>query len=132
MSQQNIDLAREAIEAWNAGDMGRIRELYDADAVMRYVVSDWPESGPFVGRDAIMRQFSWLRETWDADSLDIVGNPVATGSRVLVHAVWRTAGRGPAGDMEIAWVYTLRGGLIVSAEFFQDHAVALEAAGLSE
>jgi hypothetical protein len=34
--------------------------------------------------------------------------------------------------MEMAWVYTLSGGLIVSAEFFQDHAEALEAAGLSE
>lgn len=132
MSQQNIDLAREAIEAWNAGDMDRLRELYDPDAVMQYVVSDWPETGPFIGRDAIMRQFRWLRETWDADSLDLVGDPVATGPRVVVHAVWRTAGRGPGGDMEMAWVYTWRGGLIVSAEFFQDHAEALEAAGLSQ
>jgi ketosteroid isomerase-like protein len=132
MSKQNIDLAREAIEAWNAGDMGRLRELYDPDAVMRYVVSDWPETGPFLGREAIMRQFSWLRDTWDADSLDLVGDPVAVGDVVVVHAVWRTAGRGPGGDMEMAWIYTLRGGLIVSAEFFQDHGEALEAAGLGE
>jgi hypothetical protein len=34
--------------------------------------------------------------------------------------------------MEIAWIYTLRRGLIVSAEFFQDHAEALEAAGLQQ
>lgn len=56
MPQQNVEVAREAIEAWNAGDMGRLRELYDPDAVMRYAVSDWPEPGPFLGRDAIMRQ----------------------------------------------------------------------------
>jgi ketosteroid isomerase-like protein len=132
MSQDNVEVAREAIEAWNAGDMDRLRELYDPDAVMRYAVSNWPEPGPFLGREAIMRQFIWLRDTWDADSLDLVGDPLAVGDRVVVHALWRTAGRGPQGDMEMAWVYTLRRGLIVSAEFFQDHAEALEAAGLSE
>jgi hypothetical protein len=49
-----------------------------------------------------------------------------------VRAIWRAAGRGPDTDLEIAWVYTLRRGLIVSAEFFQDHAEALEAAGLQQ
>jgi ketosteroid isomerase-like protein len=132
MPQQNVAVAREAIEAWNAGDMGRLRELYDPDAVMRYTVSHWPEPGPFLGRDAIMRQFSWLRDTWDADSLNLVGDPLAAGDRVVVCAIWRTAGRGPRADLEIAWVYTIRGGLIVSVDFFQDHAEALQAAGRPE
>jgi ketosteroid isomerase-like protein len=128
MSDQNVEVARRAIVAWNAGDMDRLRKLYHPDAVMRYAVSDWPESGPFHGRDAIMRQFSWLRDTWDADSLDLVGDPLAAGNRVVVRAIWRAAGRGPDTDMELAWVYIVRRGLIVSAEFFQDHAEALEAA----
>ena len=130
MSHQNVEVARKAIMAWNAGHMDRLRELYDPDAVMRYAASNWPEPGPFLGRDAIMRQFSWLRDTWDADSLDLVGDPLPAGNRVVVRAIWRAAGRGPDTDMEIAWVYTLRRGLIVSAEFFQAHAEALEAAGL--
>jgi len=132
MSHQNVEVARKAIVAWNAGDMDRLRELYDQDAVMHYRAADWPEPGPFLGRDAIMRQFSWLRDTWDADSLDLVGDPLAAGDRVVVRAVWRAAGRGPDTDMEIAWVYTLRNGLIVSAEFFQAHTEALEAAGLQK
>jgi hypothetical protein len=97
---------------------------------MSYAVSEWAEAGPFLGRDAIMRQFSWLRDTWDADALDLVGDPLAAGDRVVVRATWRAAGHGPDLAMELAWVYTLRRGLIVSAEFFQDHAEALEAAGL--
>ena len=132
MSHENVEVAREAIRAWNAGDMDRLRERYDPDAVMRYAVSEWAEAGPFRGRDAIMRQFSWLRDTWDADSLDLVGDPLAAGDRVVVRATWRAAGRGPDLAMELAWVYTLRRGLIVSAEFFQDHAEALEAAGLQQ
>jgi ketosteroid isomerase-like protein len=130
MSHQNVEVARKAIVAWNAGHMDRLRELYDADAVMRYAASDWPEPGPFLGRDAIMRRFSWLRDTWDADSLDLVREPLPAGDRVVVRAIWRAAGRGPDTDMEIAWVYTLRRGLVVRAESFQDHGEALEAAGL--
>ena len=71
-------------------------------------------------------------DTWDADSLDVVGDPLAAGDRVVVRAIWRTVGRGPDTDMEMAWVYTLRRGLIVRAEFFQDHAEALDAAGLQQ
>lgn len=130
MPHHSLEVARKAIAAWNAGDMDGLRELYDPDADMRYPAADWPEPGPFLGRDAIMRQFSWLRDTWDVDSLDLVGDPLAAGDRVVVRAIWRAAGHGPDTDFELAWVYTVRRGLIVSIEFFQDHAEALDAAGL--
>jgi hypothetical protein len=132
MSQGSIEVARAAIEAWNAGDMERLCELYDPDAVVRYHVPDWVEAGPFLGRDAIMRQFRWLREAWDRDSLRIVGDLLAVGDRVVVHATWRGAGHGPEGAMEMAWVYTVRKGLIARADFFREHAEALAAVGLSE
>jgi ketosteroid isomerase-like protein len=35
-------------------------------------------------------------------------------------------------DLEVSVVYTVRGGRILEADFFRDHAAALEAAGLSE
>lgn len=130
MPHHSVEVARKAIAAWNAGDMDGLRELYDPDAVMRYPASNWPEAGPFLGRDAIMRQFNWLRDTYDADSLHLVGDPLSAGDRVVVRAIWRAAGRGPDTDLEVAWVYTVRRGLIVSAEFFQNHAEALDAAGL--
>ena len=37
--------------------MAGVREFYDPDAIMR-VAPDWPEPGPFVGRDAVMQQLS--------------------------------------------------------------------------
>jgi ketosteroid isomerase-like protein len=132
MSQENVEVARKAVAAWNAGDMEKLRDLYDPDAVMRYMLTDWPEPGPFHGREAIMRQFSWLRDTWDSDSLDVVGDLLASGDRVVVRAIWRVSGRGPPNTPKLAWVYTVREGLIVSVEFFADHAEALEAAGLRE
>ena len=77
MSQENVEIVRATIEAWNAGDMDALRELYHPDAIAR-PPEGWPEPGPFVGREAVMRAFGQLRETWDADgghaeALDAVG-----------------------------------------------------------
>ena len=56
MSQENVEIVRAAFEAWNAGDMDALRELYDPDVIVR-TPEGWPEPGPFVGREAVMRQF---------------------------------------------------------------------------
>ena len=66
MSRENVEIARKAIEAWNAGDMDALRDLYDPAAVMRQP-SDWL-GGPWVGRDAIMQQFREMRDIWPDDS----------------------------------------------------------------
>ena len=67
MSQENVEIVKAGFEAWNAGDMDALRELYDPDAILR-TPEGWPEPGPFFGREAIMRQFEQIRETWDADA----------------------------------------------------------------
>jgi hypothetical protein len=54
---RRLEVVREYVDVWNAGDMEGARELYDPDAVME-VAADWPEPGPFVGRDAVMHQLS--------------------------------------------------------------------------
>ena len=66
MSQENVEIVRKLIEAWNAGDMDAFRELYDPEIIMR-PPERWPEPGPFVGREAVMREWHQTRETWDAD-----------------------------------------------------------------
>ena len=52
---------------------------------------DWPEPGPFVGREAVMRQFEQLRETWDADAAgtDQRLHRRRRPSRREVHLAWR-------------------------------------------
>jgi len=131
MSQENIEVIRRGIEAWNAGDMERLRELYDPDVIAR-APPGWPEPGPFVGRDAIIQQFREVRDAFDNDSLEFVSDFLAAGDRVLVRVAWKGAGHGPAMDMEWTIVYTVRRGLIFGLEYFWDHSEALEAAGLRE
>ena len=132
MSQENIELLRAALEAYNAGDMDALRERYDPDAMIVRGLDGWPETGPVVGRDAVMRYFEQLRETWDSDSLEPTSDFIGVGARVVVRHVWRGVGRGPESKMEWTVVYTFRDGRVVPMEYFWDHAEALETLGLSE
>jgi uncharacterized protein len=132
MSQQNLEVARRAFSAWNAGDPEALRDAYDPDAVMHYH-GDWPEPGPFSGRDAIIRQFERMREALDdRDSLVFLGEPLDVADRVVIRFAWRGEGHGPAMDLEVTVVYAIRDGRILQADFFPDHAEALEAAGLDK
>ena len=131
MSQENVEIVRAGFEAWNTGDVGAVRELFDPDAIMR-TVEGWPEPGPYVGRDAVMRQLEQQRETWDADAFEPITDFIGAADRVVVRFTWRGAGHGPDLDMEITGVYTVRKGKIFAIEHFWDHAEALEAVGLSE
>jgi ketosteroid isomerase-like protein len=159
MSQENVEIVRALFEVWNAADMDAFRELYDPDVIVR-TVKDWPEPGPYVGREAAMRFHEQLRDTWDVNTLVPISDFIDAGDRVAVRYIWRGAGHGPDVNMELTLVFTmrkgrifyqeyfwnhaealdqrifqlftLRRGLVVRQDDFQDHADALEAAGMSE
>jgi ketosteroid isomerase-like protein len=129
MSEENVEVVRAAYEAWNRGDMDALRELYAPDVIMR-APEGWPEPGPFVGRDAVMRQFEQLRDTWDSDAVHPIGDYRDANDRVVVRQVWRGAGYGPGSDMEMTIALTVRNGSVYFIEYFWDHDEALEAAGI--
>ena len=105
MSQENVEVMKAFFEAWNAGDMDAVRELHDPDVIVR-MPEGWPEPGPYVGREAVMRQWEQQRETLDADG----------------------AGQGPESNI----VVTLREGKVVRTETHPSRQEALEAVGLRE
>jgi ketosteroid isomerase-like protein len=130
MSQENVEIMRAAYAAWNSGDMDGLREMHDPEVIARYG-ADWPEPGPFVGREAVMRQLEQLRGTWDADTAEPITDFFDAGDRIVARFVWRGAGHGPAFELEQSAVYTIRKGRIFGIEYFADHVAALEAVGLS-
>jgi ketosteroid isomerase-like protein len=129
MSQENVEVVRRAFAAWNTGDTDAVREMLDPDIVLR-VVKEWPEPGPFVGREAVMRFYTQLRDTWDDDTVETIGEFTHGADRVVVRWTWHRSGRGPQTDMESTIVYSVRKGKIHEMEYFWDHEEALEAAGL--
>jgi ketosteroid isomerase-like protein len=131
MSQENVEIVRAVFAAWNAGDMNAVRDLLNPEVVVRGP-EGWPEPGPFVGREAVMREWEQLRETWDADALVPISDFLDGADHVVVRFIWRGAGYGPEANLEMTTVYTVRQRKVLYQEFFWDHAEALEAVGLSE
>jgi ketosteroid isomerase-like protein len=131
MSQENVETVKAAYGAWNAGDMDALRELYDPDVIMR-APNGWPEPGPFVGREAVMREWDQLREAWDADTLEPISDFIDAADRVVVRQSLRGVGQGPEANIELTGVYTVRNRMIFGLEFFWDHVEALDIVGLKE
>ena len=83
MSQENVDVVRASIDAWNAGDMDAF--VSSTTPTPSADPEVWPEPGPFVGRDAVMRQ---SRSTARAP-----GTGDALGGDQRLHRRWATASR---------------------------------------
>ena len=131
MSQENVEIVRGTIEAWNAGDMDALGDVYDPNIVVRYA-DGWPEgSKPNLGREVVVRQWEQQREPFDRDTLEEI-EVIDLGDRVVMRQMWRAVGRGPDLNIEVTTVSTLRKGKMILLEFFWDHAEALEAVDLSE
>jgi ketosteroid isomerase-like protein len=131
MSHENVEVVKAGFAAWNAGDMDRFGELLAPDVILR-LPEGWPEPGPYVGREAAMRQFEQNRDVFDADTLEPIRDFIGVGDRVLVRMIWRGVGHGPESALEWTNMCTVRKGKVIAIEYFWDHAEALKAVGLSE
>jgi ketosteroid isomerase-like protein len=133
MSQENVEFICAGLDTWNAGDMDAWEDFLAPDVIWR-PPTGWPEPGPFIGREATMRQVRRLREAWDADATERI-SMIDAADRVVGRLVWHIRGHGPQlpqSEMEVSCVWTVRKRKIIAFEWFWDHAEALEAAGLRE
>ncbi len=85
-----------------------------------------------MGRDLVMSQWETMRDSWDDDEVEMLADYVDASDRVAVRMTWRDRGDGPTASSEATGIFTVRNGRIRVAEFFWDHAEALETVGLSE
>jgi ketosteroid isomerase-like protein len=131
VSRENVEIVQSIFVALNAGDMEAMREYYDPDVAFGRELEGWPESGPVVGRDAVMRQWERVREPWDTVTVEPV-SIIDAGDRVVVRQIAHAVGRGPAVHHEFTTVSTFRSGRIVLVDYFWDYAEALKAVGLEE
>ncbi len=133
MSERNIEVVRQLIEAWNQRDK---------DLAAGYLAADieWAPAGPaaveravYRGREECSRGFAAVWETWEefrfeeTEIRDLGDSVLWLG---VVHM------KGSAShlelDQEFANNFLLRDGLIARARAFLSRAEALEASGLRE
>lgn len=131
MSQENVDIIRRFFEVWNTGDLDKAYEACHPDLVMR-MEGNWPEPGPYFGREEVKRWDLQFRDTWASVTVEPISDFVHSADRVVARHALRGVGQGPTTHLEVTIIHTLRGGKIRETEFHWDHAEALEAIGLAE
>ena len=134
MSQENVEIARATMEAFERGDIDAILARWHADAEWRPAISPGGLEGTtYVGHEGVRRWAAELEESWE--TFDVIGPRFeAVGDRVLVLA--RVHARGSLSGVEIdaplAQVWEIDEGKVRRLTGFLAHADALEAVGLRE
>jgi ketosteroid isomerase-like protein len=134
MSQENVEILREAAAAFNRGDLDAWLE-YLADDIDHRAAEGAPDDpGPIHGKDAVrayMRDWLDLFDDFRAEPIELID---AGEDRVI--AVTRISGRaklsGVETDLTFAALYTIRDGKIARGREYWTKEQALEAAGLRE
>ncbi len=132
MSRENVERVRQGIAAWNSGEMEAMLALLDPD--FEYI-----SSGVFPGLAPIYRGHQGFKDFWRDfrevwESLHIEIDEMREVDERIVGLLTFT-GRGRAGlevRRRFGNVWTIRHGLAVRIEAYEDWNQALEAVGLRE
>ena len=131
MSQENVDKAREYIDAYNRRDFDAA--VADFDPAVEWVLPERQSSDSCQGPGAIIRFWEGIDETFD--ELQLLPQEFVDGGD-LVATRLRHYGRGKLSGAVIDeemyhQVVTFRDGRMVRIEYFGEWSEALAAAGMS-
>jgi|SRR3954447_16703401 ketosteroid isomerase-like protein len=134
MSEENVEIVRRAIEAYNRSDLDGTMENWGPDAVVDWSKSHGFEAGVYRGHGEVRKFMQRFRESFDEVRVELLDDPMEVEDGVLVvDNVTYMRGRG---GIEVqarsAWLIKIRDGKQTSLTLYQDREEALEAAGLSE
>jgi ketosteroid isomerase-like protein len=130
MSEENVDVVRQTIEAFNSRDRDRLLSLLDPEIEFRSAV----EQKTYRGHAGMVR----YREDIDAvmEEFRIEGDRFLDAGRDRVVHLYRLVGRGAGSGVpvsrEVGALWQLRNGKLLKGEIYLDQRQALEAAGLQE
>ncbi len=133
MSQENVEVVREAWKVYREQGIEGYVEYYAAD----WVSEDFPElpdSATYRGRKGGLHRYRHFADAWGEFVIEAV-EFIDAGDGVVV-AVAEMSGSGPGSgtpmDAPAAFVYEMRDAKIVRDRAFTSKTQALQAAGLSE
>jgi ketosteroid isomerase-like protein len=132
MSQENIEIALAAVDAWNRGDREAWMALWDEEAEF-YPLRAQLEGEAYWGHDGMERFLSEVAEDWEDVRFEIDETRDA-GEQIVGIGRFRARGRASGVDLNVPLgvVTRVRRGKIVYTRLFSEPADALEAAGLRE
>jgi ketosteroid isomerase-like protein len=131
VSLENVELVRQGLETFNRGDWSEIFERWFHPEIEWSDPPGFPGAGVHRGRAAVEARFQELEEMLEGFSVR-PEELFDAGDQVVSFV--RTGGRGRSSGIEVsrpvAWVLTVRDGLIVKVVGYEDRDAALAAAGV--
>lgn len=135
MSEENVDVVRRAIAAFNRGELDTLAATYDWYHEDLEFLEDpsLPEAAAQRGPAAIEAFFRNFLDLFDDYRFEIE-EIIAAGDQVVVvnRQRGRPKGRGTEVDMRNTWVFQFREGMISRITPYWDRSTALAAVGLAE
>jgi ketosteroid isomerase-like protein len=132
MSQENVEIAKRSIAAFNARDVDAFAALTTYD-VEWYPSMGAVEGQAFRGREGIDKYFGNLGDAWQ--TFQILPESFRDPTNAVV-MLGRLAGRGRESgvpvDAALGMVFDVRNGAIARIRGYLDHDAALKAVGLAE
>ena len=129
MSQENVEIARRAFDAWNRGDTEAWIEAWDEQAEFRPMRA-LLEGDAYRGHAGLRRFVAEMSEEWEGFRFEV--EEIRDAGELLV-ATGRVKARGRVSgvdlDVPLALVGSARGGKITFARFYSSPGEALKAAG---
>jgi ketosteroid isomerase-like protein len=132
MSQENVEVVRSALEAFERGGLDATLAFYDPD-VTWVVAEDEPEPATLRGHDGLRALLAQWVQAFDELHID-PKEFIDAGEAVVMPYQFRARERSSGSEIAApeTWVFWLRDGMIVEVREYRHKADALEAAGLSE
>ena len=133
MSQENVEVVRRQVEAWNRRDLTTWLALFAPDAEIDWSRSRGPLKGVYRGRGELKAFWDELWTTFEDVQVETTHGFTEAGSEVVYSNTGHLRGRdGIKVIARSTFLYTFENGQITCLRMFQERAEALEAAGLSE
>jgi ketosteroid isomerase-like protein len=132
MSQENVELALLAVDAWNRRDVEAALALWDPEGMWHPPLEEISEGRTYRGQAGLRQYYENLAEVTEEGHAEYP-EVHDLGDQVLgLGHIWLRFASGVELDQDVACLWTWRNGKCVAARVWMSHAEALEAAGLSE
>src|SRR2546423_675679 len=133
MSQENVEIAKLAIDAFKRRDVEGLLEQATMDFEWFPAMPGIVAADSFQGREGVEQYFEGLAETW-LEYLAIIEEFRDLDDRVLALGQLEGRGRGSGASVVAphGTAFDFRGAEIACIRTYLDHAAALKAVGLEE
>ena len=127
-----MEIVRAAFDALSRGDIDAALKNVSPDAEYDVSRALGPVHGIFRGLDEIRKSWEEFSEPWESQHWE-VDEFIEHGEHVATPITNHLRGRdGIEVQARVAFLWTIRDGMVIRACFYQERQDALEAAGLSE